>query len=102
MTRIKQLAKTIAEHFHPEKIILFGSYAAGRATKDSDVDLLIILNHKTRDIDKAVEVRMSITPSFPVDILIKTPQKVKQRLAIDDPFIKTIFSQGKVLYEANN
>jgi predicted nucleotidyltransferase len=45
---IRQLAIEIAREFSPEKIVLFGSYAGGRPDKDSDVDLLVIMNHRRR------------------------------------------------------
>ena len=37
---IDGVAKAIVENFHPEKIILFGSYASGTPTPDSDLDFL--------------------------------------------------------------
>src|SRR6202011_4612235 len=43
MRVIHRYARAIAEEFHPDKIILFGSYAWGIPHKDSDVDLLIVM-----------------------------------------------------------
>ena len=40
---IKEIKNRIVSEVHPEKIILFGSYAYGTPTKDSDVDLLVIM-----------------------------------------------------------
>ena len=40
---IQQIADRIADHFNPEKIILFGSYARGQAHHHSDLDLLIVM-----------------------------------------------------------
>src|SRR2546427_622185 len=37
---------------------------------------------------------------FPVDLLVRTPEQIEQRLAMGDPFILDVTSQGKVLYEA--
>jgi hypothetical protein len=36
------LCDTIAHEFHPDKIVLFGSYAYGQAHSDSDADLLVM------------------------------------------------------------
>ena len=43
LSAIQDVADSIARDFHPERIILFGSYARGNPTADSDVDLLVIL-----------------------------------------------------------
>src|ERR1043165_2412182 len=45
VSQIKAYCRTLAREFHPRKIILFGSYAYGTPTKDSDVDLLVIMPH---------------------------------------------------------
>src|SRR5947209_7973017 len=41
--RIRAYCAAIIREFHPQKIVLFGSYAYGQPTPDSDVDLLVIL-----------------------------------------------------------
>ena len=43
MDRIESFSNRIAQEFRPERIILFGSYAYGEPTEDSDVDLLVIM-----------------------------------------------------------
>ena len=43
MSAIRRFARQIAERFHPDKIILFGSYAYGTPHEESDVDLLVIM-----------------------------------------------------------
>jgi predicted nucleotidyltransferase len=102
MNRIKQFGRKIGEQFGAERVILFGSYAQGKVTADSDVDLLVIGPFKGRSVDKSVEIRMKLRPKFPVDILIRTPQKVRERLKMGDQFIREILEEGKILYEANN
>ena len=43
MHEIEAFTARVAEQFLPQRIILFGSYARGEATSDSDVDLLVVL-----------------------------------------------------------
>lgn len=43
---IAAIRERIVQHLRPEKIILFGSHASGKATKGSDIDLLIVLDDK--------------------------------------------------------
>jgi len=101
INQIKRFSRQIGEQFHAERVILFGSYAQGNATADSDVDLLVIVPFKGRSVDKSVEIRMKLRPQFPIDILIKTPEKVHQRIQMGDDFIREILEKGKVLYETD-
>jgi len=101
MNEIRRFGKQIGQQFAAEKVILFGSYAKGGASADSDVDLLIICPFKGRGVDKSVEIRMKLRPKFPVDLLIRTAQTVNQRIKMGDGFIKEILQEGKILYEAN-
>jgi len=102
MNKIKKFGRRIGEEFGAEKVILFGSYAQGTASPDSDVDLLIVAPFEGRSVDKSVQIRLKLHPSFPVDLLVRTPEKIRQRLQIGDQFIKDILRGGKVLYEANS
>jgi predicted nucleotidyltransferase len=102
INEIELFGRRIGEEFGAEKVILFGSHAQGSATQDSDVDLLIIAPFEGRSVDKSVEIRLKLRPSFPVDLLVRTPEKIRQRLEIGDQFIKDILKCGKVLYEADS
>lgn len=99
---IKKFGRQIGEQFGAERVILFGSYAHGRVTADSDVDVLVIGPFKGRAVDKSVEIRMKLQPQFPVDILVRTPEKVRQRIKMGDCFMREILEKGKVLYEATD
>ena len=100
INQIKKFCRQIGEQFGAERVILFGSYARGKATADSDVDILVIGSFEGRNVDKSVEIRMKWRPKFPLDILIRTPEKVRQRIKMGDCFMREILEQGKVLYEA--
>jgi len=100
--QIQELGQQIGRRFHPQRVILFGSYADGKPTQDSDVDLLVVMPVQGSHIDQSVEIRMAIRPSFPIDLLVRTPEKVQERLNIGDSFMRTILDKGKVLYEADH
>jgi predicted nucleotidyltransferase len=100
--QIREYAQEIARQFRPRRIILFGSYAYGKATRDSDVDLLVIMPHRGRGVEKAIEIRRKTDAPFPMDLLVRSPQKIRQRLAWGDCFIQEILEKGKVLYEAHH
>src|SRR5829696_9105345 len=68
----------IVSELKPEKIILFGSYAYGNPTPDSDVDLLVIMKTRAKEIDRYVAVSNLLYPrQFPVDIHVKTPREME-------------------------
>jgi predicted nucleotidyltransferase len=90
----------IVRELHPEKIILFGSYASGDPTPDSDVDLMVIMETDAPSNERSWAVsRLLIPRLFPVDILVRTPEEIERDLAKGDFFIREIMSQGRVLYE---
>jgi len=96
---IQALADRIVKQFNPERIILFGSYAAGTAGPDSDVDLLVVLPFEGKTWKMASKIRGRTRPTFPMDLLVRTPQQLHQRLAMHDVFIRDITKKGKTLYE---
>ncbi|MEW6359646.1 MAG: nucleotidyltransferase domain-containing protein [Planctomycetota bacterium] len=100
MADIEQLAHRIAEEFHPQRIILFGSRARSASTADSDVDFLVVLPHEGKCWEAAAAIRSRVRPRFPLDLLVRSPQELRERLEIGDVFFREITEHGKVLYEA--
>ena len=96
---IEKLAQFIAEKFNPKKVILFGTYAYGEATSESDVDLRIIVNSNKSTWELSVEISSALDHIFPLDIVVKSEQEIEDRLASGDFFIEDIIEKGKVLYE---
>lgn len=101
MRDIRAFAKRIATEFKPKRIILFGSYAYGKPTRDSDVDLMVVFPGKLSAFDRALDIRMKLHPGFPIDVLTRTETEIRHRIAIEDWFIMDIMEKGKVLYEAH-
>ncbi len=100
MNAIREVAERIVQEFQPERIILFGSYAYGTPTPDSDVDLLVIVPFEGKAPRKSLEILNKVDPKFSVDIVVRTPEQVQQRLTWNDFFLRDIMEKGKVLYEA--
>jgi predicted nucleotidyltransferase len=101
----RQVVETIRDRYEPEKIILFGSRVWGEADDESDLDLLVIKESDQREVERIREVsrlvrRFQQRPYLvPLDILVKTPQEIEERLAIGDDFIREIVERGRVVYE---
>ena len=99
--QIKRYCDAIARAFQPEKIILFGSHAYGRPHQDSDVDVLVIMpDAKRHGRRPSLTIRRKITAGFPVDILVKEPHDIAERLREGDSVLEEIVSRGRVMYEA--
>ncbi|MGD8500572.1 MAG: nucleotidyltransferase domain-containing protein [Phycisphaerales bacterium] len=102
MSQIEELGQRIGREFGAERVILFGSHAHGAVTDDSDVDLLVIGSFEGRSVDRSVQIRMKLRPGFPVDLLVRTAEKVHERIQMGDEFMQGILEEGKVLYETDD
>lgn len=99
MRQIRALSDRIAREFEPERIILFGSHARHRATPDSDVDLLVLLDYQGRPLDVSLDILRRVRPTFPIDLLVRRPGDTERRYAEGDPLIREAIDGGTVLYE---
>ncbi len=100
--QIQRVSDEIARQFRPDKIILFGSYAYGTPTEDSDVDLLVVLPFEGRKAKKATEIRLTVRAGFAMDLIPITPECLQERLAMNDFFLREITEKGKVLHAGNH
>ncbi|HEV8157992.1 MAG: nucleotidyltransferase domain-containing protein [Acidobacteria bacterium] len=101
-TQIKNLCRQIVENFNPQKIILFGSHAYGEPTADSDVDLLVVMPFEGSDAHKAIEILLNLKTGVPLDLLVRTSEQIRERIEMEDFFMREIINKGKLLYESNN
>jgi predicted nucleotidyltransferase len=99
--RIRQLCTRIAREFKPEKIILFGSHASGRPTPESDLDLMVVMQFEGDPLEQAVTMLNRLNMLIPIDLLVRTPEQVQQRLEMGDSFMRDIIERGEVMYEAH-
>jgi predicted nucleotidyltransferase len=97
---LPQAVKKIVRELEPEKIILFGSYAYGNPTPDSDVDLLVIMETEASHTERYLSVARLLRPrQFPVDIIVKTPKEIEEALKSNSFFTREIYKKGITLYE---
>jgi predicted nucleotidyltransferase len=98
--KVVEIVRRIVASLHPHKIVLFGSFAYGSPTSDSDLDLLVVMETDARPVDRITSVSRLIRPRpFPVDILVRTPEEIHEALSGRDRFIEEVMTRGKVLYE---
>lgn len=101
--QIQAVVRRIVEGYAPDRIILFGSYAYGEPTEDSDLDLLIIKEKaEAKRAERAIAVwRHLWNNDFPaMDILIRTPAEMEKAAGIFQSVETIAETQGRVLYAA--
>ena len=99
---IARVVDRIVAQFSPQQVVLFGSHAYGAPTADSDVDLLVTMESPLRPVDQAVAIRTAVEFPFPVDLLVRTPGQIEERVALGDDFLKEVLERGILLYKAND
>jgi predicted nucleotidyltransferase len=92
--QIRKLTQTIKEKFNPRRIILFGSHGYGVPTEGSDIDLFVIMDTPIPVKRQAFLIRRELKSAIPVDVIVRTPQQVEERLKLGDFFVKKVLEQG--------
>jgi predicted nucleotidyltransferase len=78
---IKSFVNDVIKRFNPERVILFGSHASGDITPDSDVDILVVMDFKSRPHQQAFEIRRTIKRSFPLDLLVERSRYAAEKIS---------------------
>ncbi|MDP6353837.1 MAG: nucleotidyltransferase domain-containing protein [Planctomycetota bacterium] len=100
MSDIQAVVRQIVNQFQPEKVILFGSYAYGKPSEYSDVDLLVVMDCEKRPIRVAAEISAAVDHAFPLDILVREPGEFQESFERGGNFATEVLTEGQVLYEA--
>ena len=99
-SQINDIVNRIANNYHPDKIILFGSYAQGNYTEDSDLDFILIKNTKAPKHKRGIEVRrLFYGLTIPLDFKIYTSSEFNNELSNQYSFLSTAIKGSKTLYE---
>jgi len=98
---IHEAARLLVEAAHPEKIILFGSYARGDFTEDSDLDFLVILSAVEDTFEEMMRLeRVLLTLPVPVDVLVYSTDDVRERAHLRGTVLYHALTAGKVVHDA--
>jgi uncharacterized protein len=95
--------QVLVDQFHPEQVILFGSYAYGEPCPDSDIDLLIVKDSEESPIAEATRIRRSVrhlrhsVSNLPLDIMVRDREDLNTRIARGADFHQEIIQKGLVL-----
>lgn len=96
---IRKITYQVIKNYKPQKIILVGSAARGKPSRDSDIDMLIIKKTSGSKFDRIRKVLLLVDYNLPFEPLVYTPQEIEERKKLGDSFILEALNQGKILYE---
>ncbi len=99
---IQAFVDQVVRRFRPASVVLFGSYAYGHPTEDSDVDLMVIMPHRKPSARVATQIRLACPRTFPMDLIVRTPAEVRRRIRMGDQFLREVTAKGIVLHESRN
>lgn len=85
--------------FHPEKIIIFGSWAREDNDLYSDIDVIVVLKSNKRFLDRLADLYEKWPLDKSADILAYTPEEFSQMLADENPFLVNALKEGIIIYE---
>ena len=88
------------QSYHPQRIILFGSVARGEADADSDLDVLVIKDTTDPFVHRLEAMANLCPPGVHADILVYTPDELRQMVDDGNPFILQALQEGRTVYEA--
>ena len=92
---IQATCDDIVRAFSPQRVILFGSYAYGTPTEESDVDMFVVMEAQ----QPAWEMQQRLPRRIPLDLHVRCPQDIAYRVAHNDWFLREVFEKGDVLYD---
>jgi len=99
---IQEITRRIVEGVHPERVILFGSRARGNALPESDIDLFVELEAPGSPVERHIKVRGLLWGvRVPMDLIVMTPEEVRERRGSLVSIIPIIEREGRTLYQAN-
>ncbi|MDO8303193.1 MAG: nucleotidyltransferase domain-containing protein [Sedimentisphaerales bacterium] len=100
---IKDVARRIGEAANADRVILFGSYARGQATENSDVDFLVVADSDLPPFKRSRKLYGLFKPyPFAMDIFVYTPQEIEKESKCSLSFASTVLHEGKILYARRN
>ena len=97
---LQQAVDRLVDQFHPQRIILFGSYARGNADEHSDVDLLVVcpIPDNRRKLMVAMDRNLRGL-GMARDIVVLSPEEFERDRHIPGTLARPAWQEGKVLYE---
>jgi len=100
--KLSLIVEKLVEAYQPKKIYLFGSFAWGTPKEDSDLDILIVVDHSEQKPYKRMKPAYQALREIRVskDILVYTEEEFEKLALEPSSLFHKIKLQGVKLYEA--
>ena len=100
LDQIPEITRRILDVSSPQKIILFGSYARGSYGPDSDLDLMVVMDHVKSPRSESIRLRRALRGLLaPIDIIVATSKQLERHKNTLGLIYQTVLTEGKVIYE---
>ena len=98
---IDEIVRRVLSVTQPERIIFFGSAAAGRMTRDSDIDLLVLETSPANVRQESIRIRDALRGlGFPFDVIVMPSERFEESKDVIGGVAYPANKYGKVIYEA--
>lgn len=94
---LDEIVEQLASMPEVERVILFGSYAAGRRDLFTDLDLLVVMRSEKDFVQRTAELYQKIAAGVDMDLLVYTPEEFDQQR--QHGFVRQAVETGQVVYE---
>jgi len=97
---LEEVTCRIVDAIHPQKIVLFGSYVWGEPTENSDIDLMVIVDHLDQPGYRlATEVYRSLRGMrVPVEVVVRSQDDIARGLTVKTSLERKVLEMGRVLH----
>jgi hypothetical protein len=68
----------------------------------SKINVKISVPFEGSDAHKAIEILLNLKTGVPLNLLVRTSEQIRERIEMEDFFMREIINKGKLLYESNN
>ena len=95
-----EIVQRIVSAGNPQQIVLFGSRARRDGVEDSDIDILVIEESDQPRYKRSPRYYRATSGIFPArDIVVWTPEEIRDWETVPNHFVTTALREGRVLYE---
>jgi len=99
VTKIEGIVQEIVQRFRPRRVLLFGSYASGTPTPDSDIDMLVVVpeppgRQEVFRFSSDLRARFSLR----LQLLFMAEREFEETRDVIGGIAYPAFHAGKVLY----
>jgi uncharacterized protein len=100
-TLTHELVRRILTAAKPDRIILFGSAASGKMTRDSDIDLLVVEPEPGNIREESVKIRRALDEiGYPIDVIVMSTERFEETKNLFGGIAYPAHKYGRILYEA--